>query len=93
MTRKEFIWLKCHQPFEVLIVEPYEKNKNQCGWQWCNRIDNVKFDGEYLEVKGYRYFYDKYVHYRIHRKYIRWISWYNGMKARFNTEGHDRGNH
>ena len=49
MTRKQFEWLKNHQPFEVRYVELYDGT-----WVGGCHIRSASFIGEYLEVKTLR---------------------------------------
>ena len=52
MTRKQFEWLKNHQPFEVRYVELYDGT-----WVGGCHIRSASFIGEYLEVKGVSHYY------------------------------------
>ena len=88
MTKKQFDWLKNHQPFEVRYIRPYENYKGE--YTWCS-IRHLKFNGEFFDVDGITPWNGKLVHYRIHRKYVRCLRWYNGLLARYNTEGNIKG--
>lgn len=87
MTKKQFNWLKNHQPFEVTRIEPYEEHKGS--WQWCD-IEHVEFSGEYFKVRGIQRWKNKAISYKIHRKNVRKFVWYNGILARYNTEGNTK---
>jgi len=80
MTKKQFEWLKDHQPFEITSVESYDDSK----WAYCCHITSVTFDDERLIVKGVKHHYTKngwkQEHYvvRIHRKNIKKVCYHKG---------------
>ena len=91
MTRKQFEWLKNHQPFEVRYVELYDGT-----WVGGCHIRSASFIGEYLEVKGVSHYYvhennrikEKIIESKVHRKDIRKIEYYKGiLREYYNTEG------
>ena len=96
MTKKQFIWLKNHQPFEVRYVELYDGT-----WAGGCHIRSASFIGEYLEVKGVNHYYvhesdrfkEKIITSKVHRKDIRKIKYYKGTLTKYyNTEGNIKGN-
>jgi hypothetical protein len=96
MTKKQFDWLKNHQPFEVRYVELYDGT-----WVGGCHIRSASFIGEYLEVKGVSYYYvhesdrfkEKIITSKVHRKDIRKIEYYKGILINYyNTEGNSKGN-
>lgn len=96
MTKKQFIWLKNHQPFEVRYVELYDGT-----WAGGCHIRSASFIGEYLEVKGVSHyivhesdrFKEKIITSKVHRKDIRKIKYYKGTLTKYyNTEGNIKGN-
>ena len=96
MTRKQFEWLKNHQPFEVRYVELYDGT-----WAGGCHIRSASFIGEYLEVKGVSHyivhesdrFKEKIITSKVHRKDIRKIKYYKGTLTKYyNTEGNIKGN-
>lgn len=96
MTKKQFIWLKNHQPFEVRYVELYDGT-----WASGCHIRSASFIGEYLEVKGASHYYvresdrfkEKIITSKVHRKDIRKIKYYKGILTEYyNTEGNSKGN-
>ena len=91
MTKKQFDWLKNHQPFEVRYVELYDGT-----WVGGCHIRSASFIGEYLEVKGVSHYYvresdrfkEKITTSKVHRKDIRKIEYYKGiLREYYNTEG------
>jgi len=97
MTKKQFDWLRNHQPFEVRYVERYDGT-----WVGGCHIRSASFIGEYLEVKGVSHYYDthessgfkeKMIESKVHRKDIRKIKYYKGILTEYyNTEGNSKGN-
>ena len=96
MTKKQFDWLKNHQPFEVRYVELYDGT-----WAGGCHIRSASFIGEYLEVKGVSRYYvhesdrfkEKIIASKVHRKDIRKIKYYKGILTKYyNTEGNSKGN-
>lgn len=96
MTKKQFEWLRNHQPFEVRYVELYDGT-----WAGGCHIRSASFIGEYLEVKGVSHyivhesdrFKEKIITSKVHRKDIRKIKYYKGTLTKYyNTEGNIKGN-
>lgn len=95
MTKKQFDWLKNHQPFEVRYVELYDGT-----WAGGCHIRGASFIGEYLEVKGVSRYYvresdrfkEKIITSKVHRKDIRKIKYYKGILTEYyNTKGSIKG--
>ena len=91
MTKKQFNWLKKNQPFEVMYVEPYDRNK----YLVCYHITSVMFGDGYVKIKGFKNKYNKesntwkQIHYeaKIHYRNIRKIKYHKEecYKQYFNT--------
>lgn len=78
MTRKQFEWLRNHQPIEVSYVCVYEEHKKNYPY-YCH-INEVDFKGDNIVVKGVAHKYkgtwkEIYVKYEVPYKYVRWISY------------------
>lgn len=95
MTKKQFHWLRDHQPFEVVNVVLYD-GTFVCGYH----IHKAKFDGDYINLIGSVRFWsneakdvkEKMVHGKAHYKDIRKITYNKGenYKQYYNTEGNTR---
>lgn len=80
MTRKQFNWLKEHQPFEVCYFRIYEgkEPKNYHSLYGYNRLkveiigERFYFAGTYSAFNG-RTFVEHYAKYNVHYKNIRLI--------------------
>ena len=98
MTKKQFNWLKNHQPFEVRYVKLYDG-----AYVGGCHIRKVIFNGEYIIVKGVSHTYNREtktfkekavydkVHYRniqklVYQKGIYYEQYYNT----YNTEGNTK---
>lgn len=88
MTRKQFEWLRNHQPIEVSYVCVYEEHKKNYPY-YCH-INEVDFKGDNIVVKGVAHKYinkdstgrftkgtwkEVYVKYEVPYKYVRWINY------------------
>ena len=88
MTKKQFEWLRNHQPIEVSYVGVYEEHKKNYPY-YCN-INEVDFKGDNIVVKGVAHKYinkystgsftkvickEVYVKYEVPYKYVRWINY------------------
>ena len=78
MTRKQFEWLREHQPIEVSWFKPYEDKMPKDFHYLCHDIE-LEFRGEYLIFNGNyhtwngRGFVQHYARYKFHYKNIRQI--------------------
>ena len=94
MTKKQFNWLKDHQPFEVIYVKLYD------GTYIGGNIKKAAFIGERIYVNGVKHQYNKEtkkfkeiaVKESAHYKNIRKITYNKGeyYKQYYNTEGNAR---
>ena len=90
MTRKQFNWLKDHQPFQVMYVKLYDGS-----YVGGSDIKTVSFIGERIYVNGVKYHYNKdtkkfkeiVVKENAHYRNIRKITYYKGeIKEWYNTK-------